>query len=345
MTSTALISWQQEKQSAYLYRVMAARTNNPAQQRLFSQLAEEAEGQADIWAKTIQEVGANQLPSFHPDLRLLIVKQLIIWFGPKAIRPILSATKIRGMSVFNSSDTIGHPMPQTLEDVGRRHQSVSSGNNIRAGVFGINDGLVSNTSLILGMAGGQASHATILLAGIAGLLAGAFSMAAGEFISVRSQREMLEYQLELERKELELYPEEEAEELALIYEARGLPRDDAVKTAQTIIKDPAQAIITLAKEELGLDPNELVSPYGAAIFSFISFMIGAGVPLIPFLFSASNFLSYSITATAITLFIVGAVLSLYTGRNAFKNGLRMLLIGSAAGLLTYLIGHLVSSFI
>lgn len=345
MTSTALTSWQQEKQSAYLYKVMAARATNPAQQRLFSQLAEEAEGQAEIWAQTVRETGVNQLPPFHPNVRLLIVKQLIQWFGPKAIRPILSATKIRGMSIFNTSDAVGHPMPQTLEDVGRRHQSVSSGNNLRAGIFGINDGLVSNTSLILGMAGGHASTTTILLAGIAGLLAGAFSMSAGEFISVRSQREMLEYQLELERKELELYPEEEAEELALIYEARGLPRADAIKTAQTIINDPAQALITLAKEELGLDPNELVSPYGAATFSFIAFMIGAGVPLLPFLFKTTHFLPYSIMATAITLFIVGAILSLYTGRNAFKNGIRMLLIGSTAGLLTYLIGHLVSLFI
>ncbi|MFN7096545.1 MAG: VIT1/CCC1 transporter family protein [Gammaproteobacteria bacterium] len=340
-SASILNSWLQEKESAYLYRVLVERTVDQAQQRLFSQLAEEAEEQAGIWAVTFQQKTQQAVPAFQPRRRVKIIKVLIIWFGPERIRTILSATKVRGMSIYNLS--IGHPMPEHISDVGQRHQSSGAGNNIRASLFGINDGLVSNTSLILGMAGGGALHNTILLAGIAGLLAGAFSMAAGEFISVRSQREMLEYQIEQERKELELYPAEEAAELALIYQARGLGKTDAENAANTIIQNPENALNTLAREELGLDPGNLVSPYGAALSSFLSFMIGAGVPLLPFMLHPSiNTIPVTIILSAIALFIVGAVLSLFTGRNAIKNGLRMLSIGALAGVLTYLIGYGIS---
>ena len=171
------------------------------------------------------------------------------------------------------------PLPTTLEDVGKRHRGVSGGGNLRAAVFGVNDGLVSNASLILGVAGASANNSIILLSGVAGLLAGAFSMAAGEYVSVRSQREMFEHQIGLERDELAQYPEEEAEELALIYAARGLAREDAQKLAKAIIADPAQALDTLAREELGLNPEELGSPWGVAIFSFLSFAAGALMPL------------------------------------------------------------------
>jgi VIT1/CCC1 family predicted Fe2+/Mn2+ transporter len=336
--ASILNSWLQEKESAYLYRVLVTQSTEAPKQKLFSQLAEEAEEQADIWAKTYQAKTQQPVPEFHPRRRVQIIKRLIIWFGPERIRTILSATKVRGMSIYNLS--VGHTMPEHISDVGQRHQSSGAGNNMRAAVFGINDGLVSNTSLILGMAGGGASHDTILLAGIAGLLAGAFSMAAGEFISVRSQREMLEYQIDQERKELALYPAEEAAELSLIYQARGLSKEDAENAANTIIQNPENALNTLAREELGLDPEKLVSPYGAAGFSFIAFMLGAGVPLLPFIMDIkSNTIIVTIILSAIALFIIGAVLSLFTGRNAIKNGFRMLAIGALAGILTYAIGY------
>lgn len=337
-----LLSWLQEKESAYLYRVIAEHSLDPAKQQLFKKLAVEAEEQSDLWAEALNKIGSAVPTDLRPSFRIQIIKYLIIQFGPERIRPILSATKVRGMAIYNP-EALGHSIPQQLSDVGQRHQSGSSGNNMRAAVFGINDGLISNTSLILGMVGGHASHGTILLTGIAGLLAGAFSMAAGEFISVRTQREMLEYQIGLERKELELYPDEEAVELSIIYQARGLSKDDADNAANTIIQDPENALNTLAREELGLDPNTLVSPYGAAGFSFISFVFGAFVPLLPFILHLNNHaITITLTLSGLMLFLIGAILSLFTGRNAIKNGLRMLGIGLAAGAITYGIGYMIS---
>jgi VIT1/CCC1 family predicted Fe2+/Mn2+ transporter len=328
--------WHEEKRSAYLYRVMAEAEAGTPRADLFRGLAVEAEGQAAIWAR---QTGAA-VPEYAPDLRARMVAALVRRHGPRALRSVLVAMKVRGLSVYSHAAP-GHPLPTTLEEVGKRHRGVSGGGNLRAAVFGINDGLVSNASLILGVAGASANSSVILLSGVAGLLAGAFSMAAGEYVSVRSQREMFEHQIGLERDELAQYPEEEAEELALIYAARGLSREDAQKLAKAIISDPAQALDTLAREELGLNPEDLGSPWGVAIFSFLSFAAGALVPLLPFFaLSGGRALVISIGVTALALFAVGAAISLFTGRSAVRDGLRMLFIGAAAGALTYAIGKL-----
>ncbi len=328
--------WHEEKRSAYLYRVMAEAEAGTPRADLFRGLAAEAEGQAAIWAR---QTGAA-VPEYAPDLRARMVAALVRRHGPRALRSVLVAMKVRGLSVYSHAAP-GHPLPTTLEEVGKRHRGVSGGGNLRAAVFGINDGLVSNASLILGVAGASANSSVILLSGVAGLLAGAFSMAAGEYVSVRSQREMFEHQIGLERDELAQYPEEEAEELALIYAARGLSREDAQKLAKAIISDPAQALDTLAREELGLNPEDLGSPWGVAIFSFLSFAAGALVPLLPFFaLSGGRALVISIGVTALALFAVGAAISLFTGRSAVRDGLRMLFIGAAAGALTYAIGKL-----
>jgi vacuolar iron transporter family protein len=205
-------------------------------------------------------------------------------------------------------------------------------------VFGVNDGLVSNASLILGVAGAAPQPGMIMLSGVAGLLAGAFSMAAGEYISVRSQREMYEYQIGLERDELAEYPEEEATELALIYEARGIDKLEANRLAAAMVSDPKRGLDALAREELGLNPDELGSPWGAALSSFLSFALGASIPLLPFALQLEGALIAAISLSAVALFGVGSALSLFTGRQAFLGGVRMLLIGSAAGALTYSIG-------
>jgi len=248
--------------------------------------------------------------------------------------------KVRGLSVYSHAAP-GHPAPTSIEDMASRHRGMGTGGNLRAAVFGINDGLMSNLSLILGVAGASSNSNVILLSGVAGLLAGAFSMAAGEFVSVRSQREMYEYQIGLERLELDQYPEEEAEELALVYAAKGMPRDQARELARKIIADPEKALDTLAREELGLNPENLGSPWGAAWSSFASFAMGAVIPLAPFLVAGgSTALLSSIALTAVALFAVGAVISLYTGRNAVRDGLRMLAIGAAAGSVTYAAGRL-----
>jgi VIT1/CCC1 family predicted Fe2+/Mn2+ transporter len=328
--------WHEEKRSAYLYRVMAEAEAGTPRAELFSGLAAEAENQAGIWARQ----AGSAVPEFAPDLRARMVAALVRRHGPRPLRAVLVAMKVRGLSVYSHAAP-GHPLPTTLEEVGKRHRGVSGGGNLRAAVFGVNDGLVSNASLILGVAGASANNSVILLSGVAGLLAGAFSMAAGEYVSVRSQREMFEHQIGLERDELAQYPEEEAEELALIYAARGLPREDALKLAKAVISDPAQALDTLAREELGLNPEDLGSPWGVAIFSFLSFAAGALVPLLPFFaLSGGRALVISIGVTALGLFAVGAAISLFTGRSALRDGLRMLFIGAAAGALTYAIGKL-----
>ena len=331
--------WRDEKQSALLYRVLAEAEKGTPREALFADLARAAEAQGAIWAEAASRAG-EALPAFAPGLRVRIAAFLIRRFGPRRIRPLLAAMKVRGLSVY-SSRTPGHEMPTTLAEVGARHTGAGSGGNLRAAVFGVNDGLVSNASLILGVAGASSQGDVILLSGVAGLLAGAFSMAAGEYISVRSQRELFESQIGLERAELAEYPKEEAAELALIYAARGIPKQEARALAERIIADPARALDTLAREELGLNPDELGSPVGAAAFSFGSFAIGASIPLAPFLVLAgSPALSLAIGLAALSLFSVGAALSLFTGTRALWGGLRMLLLGGAAGAATFGIGRL-----
>ena len=333
-----LESWREEKRSSYLYRLVSDAESGTPRQILFLELARAADDQAELWAREIRKVGSQPPETYHPDPRTRLVGRLVKWLGPRRMRPVLAAMKVRGMSIYTKAP-VGHAIPTELSEVGRRHRNVGSGGNLRAAVFGANDGLVSNASLIMGVAGATLDAGVILLTGVAGLLAGAFSMAAGEYVSVRSQREMFEYQIGLERAELDQYPEEEAAELALIFEHKGMSKAEANSLADKLIADPDRALDTLAREELGLNPDELGSPWGAAAFSFLSFSVGALVPLVPFLItSGPHALIGAVVVTAIALFGVGSTLSLFTGRNGFLGGLRMLGIGSAAGAATYIIG-------
>jgi len=333
-------SWYEEKQSAYLYKIMTAIEEGPANKALFGALADAAESQALIWEERMRSEGIQVPAGFHPSVRTRFVAWLIRALGPRSIRPVLAAMKVRGLSVYSGGMIrAGHPMPTNVEEIGHRHTTFSGGGNLRAAVFGVNDGLVSNASLVMGVAGATQDSKIIFMTGIAGLIAGAASMAAGEYISVRSQRELYEYQIGLERDELEEYPEEEAEELALIYNARGVSMEQARQIATDILQDPEHALNTLAREELGLNPDDLGSPWGAALSSFVSFALGALVPLLPFVFGErTQPIPAIILLTGISLFFVGAVLSLFTGRGAMKGGVRMVLIGGSAGLIAYMIG-------
>jgi vacuolar iron transporter family protein len=222
-----------------------------------------------------------------------------------------------------------------------RGTNASSG-ALRAAIFGINDGLVSNLSLVMGVAGANPGNNFVLLAGVAGLLAGSCSMAAGEYVSMQSQRELFERQIALERDELEESPEEEERELALIYHAKGVPRVEADRLARTLMRDKNVALDTLVREELGLDPDELGSPWGAAVSSFLAFSVGALIPVLPYLVLGS-FMAFLVSAilSGVALFAVGAGVSLLTGRGVLYSGVRMLLIGGAAAAATYLVGKLV----
>jgi VIT1/CCC1 family predicted Fe2+/Mn2+ transporter len=330
-------SWFHERESAWLYRVVADCEPDPTRRQLFTTLADAAEQQAGIWVARMARV-----PEFRPTRRTRLVATLVRRFGPRQMRGVLIAMKLRGMSVYSPGLVAGgHTMPTSVSQVGQRHRGVG-GNTLRAAVFGVNDGLVSNASLILGVAGASAAADVVLMSGIAGLLAGALSMAAGEYVSVRSQREMYEYQIGLERAELQEYPEEEAEELALIYEARGIEIGKARELTRALIANPKHALDTLAREELGLNPEDLGSPWGAALSSFGSFAIGALLPLLPSLLPipAASRLPATVGLTLASLLGVGLTLSLFTGRNALWGALRMMLIGGAAGLFTWLAGNL-----
>ncbi len=211
---------------------------------------------------------------------------------------------------------------------------------LRAAIFGVNDGLVSNLSLIMGFTGAAASNRVILLAGVAGLLAGAFSMAAGEYISMQNQRELFERLLHLEAHELATEPEEEHRELQEIYERKGFPPQLAREVTDVVMKDPDMALETHAREELGLDPDELGSPVGAAASSFVTFAVGAGVPLLPFvLASGPTAAVVAIAASGVSLVGVGAGLSLLTGRQLLLSALRQLLVGAVAAGVTFAVGR------
>ncbi|MBT9613917.1 MAG: VIT1/CCC1 transporter family protein [Burkholderiales bacterium] len=338
MTHHELASWYEEKQSSYLYRLVSDAESGTPRQMLFLELARAADKQAELWVAEMKKTGIALPGPYTPDRRTRVVGRLVQWLGPRRMRPVLAAMKVRGMSLYTKA-AVGHAIPTKLSEVGRRHQNVGASGTLRAAVFGVNDGLVSNASLILGVAGATSESSMILLSGVAGLLAGAFSMAAGEYISMRSQREMFEYQIGMERAELEQYPQEEAAELALIFAAKGMGKEEARQLADKLIADPDHALDTLAREELGLNPDELGSPWGAAFSSLGAFAAGAMIPLLPYLFMAgNNALLACIGMTAAALFAVGAALSLFTGRNAWLGALRMLAIGSAAGAGTFIIG-------
>ncbi len=329
--------WHEEAESAWLYRVIAQHETNPRIAAMFIALAAAAETQAASWAASLDV----PCPTFVPSHRARLVAVLIRKLGARAIKPVLAAMKVRGLSALDAPPAPGHAMPTQLSEVGARHRDVASGGNLRAAVFGVNDGLISNACLILGVAGAGATPSNILTTGAAGLLAGALSMAAGEYISMRSQREVFEAQIAMERDELARYPEEEIEELALIYHARGFELETARQFARELIKHPEHALDTLAREELGLNPADLGSPWGAAVASFGAFAVGAVLPVLPYLLPRmEHALTFAIGLALGGLFAVGATLSLFTGRGAWWSGLRMLLVGAVAGGATFALGHI-----
>ncbi len=223
------------------------------------------------------------------------------------------------------------------------HESRASG-VLRPVVFGGNDGLVSNLALVMGVAGAAPAPGVIVLAGIAGLLAGAFSMAVGEYISVQSQRELLEYQVAFERHQLATTPEQEHEILVGIYVARGLTREEATLFADRMFADPQRALDALVREEIGLDPRVIGSPWSAAIGSFLAFTLGAFVPVLPYLLASGAVAFWaSLIASLAGLFVLGIGVSRFTHRSPLRSGLRQLFLGLAAAVVTYGVGTLIGA--
>ncbi|KAA0931715.1 MULTISPECIES: VIT1/CCC1 transporter family protein [Streptomyces] len=218
------------------------------------------------------------------------------------------------------------------------HRDVNGG-WLRPAVFGAMDGLVSNLALMTGVAGGDVSHRTVVITGLAGLAAGAFSMAAGEYTSVASQRELVEAELDVERRELRKHPQDEERELALLYEARGVDSALAGEVARQLSRDPEQALEIHAREELGIDPGDLPSPGVAAVSSFGAFALGALLPVLPYLLGATT-LWPALLLALVGLFACGAIVAKVTARSWWFSGLRQLALGGAAAGVTYALGSL-----
>jgi VIT1/CCC1 family predicted Fe2+/Mn2+ transporter len=341
-----------------LYRAMAAAEDDPKRAAIFEKMARAEERHAQRWSRLIVGAGGSE-PRYRPSARVRVLGFIARHFGTRRVLPIISALEARDEAGYLAQpEAAGLPAQERAHSRALREMSealpaqegimgregwhvMSRGGSLRAAVFGVNDGLVSNLSLVMGFAGADARAEYILLAGIAGLLAGSFSMAAGEYVSMSAQRELYEQQIAMEKQELEMSPKEEEEELALIYQAKGIPEDEAHTLARRIIANPKTAIDTLAREELGLDPSQLGSPWFAAVSSFAAFVIGALVPVLPYIFSSHvGALVLSVSLSCVALFAVGALLSIFTARGPFVSGLRMLAIGLLAAAITYGVGRL-----
>lgn len=333
--ASAKESWKTELNSFVIYKILTKIERSNSKGELFGKLAKESLNQAEIWKKSALPVSDQWVYKIPFQIRFASFSLKL--FGPRFVLHFLPATKVRGLSVYRGPDT----HYQGREASERVHSKVESGTNLRAATFGMNDGLVSNASLVFAMVGAGSDNRTIIIAGISGLLAGSFSMAAGEYISVKSQTELYENQIKIEELELAEFPEEEVKELSLIYQAKGIDKETADKVSESLIRDPKKALDTLVREELGLNPNDLGSGLHAAVTSFISFSIGAILPLVPFLLlETPSAFPVSITLSTLVLFGSGVLISFLTGKSALKNGLRMCALGWIAGLVSYGIGHL-----
>ena len=352
-----------ERNSAYLYQTLADIEKNPQIAEVYRRLAATEQSHAEAWAKKLAEAGVV-VAAFKPAGRTRTLAWLARRFGAAAILPTMATMENKGVQGYSqasgdqamaASEQSHSRLLKTISQSGRggmeggalaqlegRHRS-AGGNALRAAVLGANDGLVSNFSLVMGVAGAQVANSTILLTGIAGLLAGAISMALGEWISVQSSRELYEKQIRTEQAEILASPEEEAEELALIYQSRGLDEESARQLANQIMSKPEGALQALARDELGINPEELGgSAWEAAITSFLLFAIGAIIPVIPFIFwSGMNAVVVSAIFSAAGLFAIGSAITLFTGRSVLSSGIRQMLFGLAAAAITYLIGKLI----
>jgi VIT1/CCC1 family predicted Fe2+/Mn2+ transporter/demethoxyubiquinone hydroxylase (CLK1/Coq7/Cat5 family) len=355
-------NYQGEVDGVELYRRLSRAEKDPARAQIFLDLAETEKRHLKIWQDKLRDAGADPGEP-GPSFRARALGFLADRLGARAVLPMVSAMESAGFDNYMAQAEAGPMMARdershsrTLSTMyspgggtdvagiarGERWHRVDTGGQLRAGIFGMSDGLISNLSLVIGVAGAQPEGRFIILAGIAGLLAGAFSMGAGEFISVTSQRELFERQIALEKEELENSPEEEQRELALIYRAKGLPEAEANELSARIIADSTVALETLAREELGLNPEGLGSPWGVALSSFATFALGAAIPVIPWLFGSSNIhFLVSVVISCIALFAVGAGVSLFTGRNFAFAGGRQLLIGACAAAVTFAIGRII----
>jgi VIT1/CCC1 family predicted Fe2+/Mn2+ transporter len=358
---------QGEIDSAAVYRAMARSEKSEQLSSVYGRLAEIEERHLGFWEDRLRSIGAIPGPR-RPSWRARTMAFLARRFGPRLVLPTVATFEQVDQGDYDMQpETADTPMrdqersharvlryiadgsPQgvsgeTLARLEGRHRA-PGGNALRAAVLGANDGLTSNLALVMGVAGAQLKTAVILITGLTGLLAGAFSMAIGEWVSVQSARELYRRQVHTEAAEIRSVPDEEQEELALIYEAKGLPRAEAEQVATRLMTDEQGALDAMVREELGLDPSTLGgSPYSAGFSSFVLFSLGAIVPLIPYFFAGGTAAAMAaIACAAFGLFVIGALISLLTGRSAVFSGTRQLVFGLLAAGVTFGLGRLIGA--
>ena len=351
-----------ERDGAALYEGLARHEKDTGKARAFTELAAAERRHADIWIRKLEKAGAV-VPPDRPSSRIRALIWLARRLGSEAVVPMILDTEAGDADKYDAQGGdasaiadeerahrvvlagMGAGKPQDARSLiavrERWHGASGRAGSIRAAIFGMNDGLLSNLSLILGVSGAGAEPHTVLVTGVAGLMAGAFSMAAGEYTSVASQRDLLARQVALEKREIEEAPEEEAAELALIFKQKGLSTEEASRVAAGLLKNPEHAADTLVREELGLDPDDLGSPWGAASSSFAMFAVGATVPLVPFLLSSGTPAVVAAAALAgAVLAGVGAFVGFLSGTSMLRSAVRMLGLGLLAAGVTYAVGRL-----
>jgi VIT1/CCC1 family predicted Fe2+/Mn2+ transporter len=343
-----------------LYRLLAEAERRPALKSLYERMAATETRHRDLWAERLRELGVE--PAAKPSLRVRFLGWLARRFGTSVVAPVVMQMEMGGTDMYDAQpEAVAAGLPAderqharifrqlsssrdrqaAATEIGRlegRHR-MASGNALRAGVLGVNDGLVSTLILVMGVAGADPGRNFVFLSGITGLLAGSFSMALGEWVSVRSSAEAFERELAIERDEIAMIPEEEMAELALIYEAKGLTREQSQEAASQIFRDKEAALDTLAREELGMSPDDIANAWVAALTSFVLFAAGAFLPVLPWLFAGGW------TATALSavlagagLFGAGAATSIFSARPVLLTGGRMLVLGLGAAAITYGLG-------
>jgi VIT1/CCC1 family predicted Fe2+/Mn2+ transporter len=362
-TKAMLASLQDELDGATLYSALAQLEASTQLAEVYRRLAQAEGRHAEHWQAELLAAGVS-VPTYRPGWRT----QMLVWlarrFGAGFVLPSITAREqadagkyndVAGASAMGRDEAtharllshVTRSLPGGLEgsaiaQMEGRHKA-GGGNALRAAVLGANDGLVSNMSLVMGVAGASLANSQILITGLAGLLAGACSMALGEWLSVQSARELYEKQIAIEAAEIEANPQEEVEELALIYQSRGIDEAQARSLADRIMGDRSNALETLTREELGIDPDELGgSASEAAITSFVLFAVGAIIPVLPFfLWGGALAVTISLLLSTLGLFAIGAGITLFTGRGLLFSGGRQVLFGLAAAAITYGIGYVI----
>jgi len=359
-----------EQEDIYLYQALAAAERDAHLAELYRRLAQVEKRHADLWAGHLRQSGAA-VPGYRPSWRVRVLARLARRFGPNLVLPIITTNEANTMSEYDQqpealegglpgdersharlfnylgSTVRGGISGPVLGQLEGRHRNTGGGNALRAAVLGASDGLTSNLSLVMGVAGFSLTGHAVLISGLAGLLAGASSMAIGEWLSVQSARELYTRQIAIERQELQEAPAEEEEELALIFQAKGINEASARQTARNVMGQESSALDTLAREELGIDPEELGgSAWTAAITSFCMFALGAIIPVFPFIFGVGLlFLGISLAISVVGFFLIGAGITLTTGTPLWLAGGRQALLGLLAAGVTFGLGRLVGGLV